>query len=231
MADRKLKGRISVEKVMDRLNESLRKYNEVTDTVLNQKVSATLDYDHLIEELDSAIKDVRLVAAVLSEEDIVIEDFEPFVKSLLKTEEAFLPILEGLARKANATGKYGWFTYRKDLKSHDELHREFQHFARRFGENIETAPGKSDMVSATAHILAVGADEVVIDTMEVPRDDYAKMKDENGIIYVMQGFEAGVPQYTILDKEMWKSVEASWIVPSEQREAQVAKMRADIFGE
>jgi hypothetical protein len=230
MADRKPKGQIAVEKVMNRLNESLKKYSEIADTVMNQKPFATLDYDYLIKELTAAIKDAKLVAAVLEKGSITINDFEPFVKSLLKVEEALLLIIEGLGRKAHATGSYGWFAYRKDKKNHDKLKQEFQYYARKFGDNIEAVPIEDNTVTATAHILAVGADEVVVQKMEIPKEDYNKFKDESDIIYVMQGFEAGVPQYTILEKEMWKSLEVSWVVTPEQRQARTDKMMADILG-
>ena len=208
------------EKVMDKLVEILADYNHVYDTITHQKPMQTLDYDELLEQLDSAITGVKIIEKVIVSEKIEIPDFEPFVNAIKNAAQAYKPMVMGLSDKANRTGKYGWFAYRKDLKHHDEARRLLTYRSQAFSNNIEHSPEKPEFIEATAHILDPLSDDVLVEKLEIPEDDYNKFKDKNGIVYAMRSYDNGEPSTVLLERKIWNSMQSVFVVTPEQKKQQ-----------
>ena len=104
-----------------------RDYLEVHHYILNSSMK-TKNYEESINKLTEIEREIRLQQTQL-EKHKKSSDFEFFNEHLrnigwmvsgLKT------VINGLSTKANNTGKYGFFQYRKDLKNLDETHKIFE---------------------------------------------------------------------------------------------------------
>lgn len=114
-------------------------YNEVVDTISQQKAFQTIDYDDMADKMARSIKGVYSVEAAVNkmiDKKIEVPDLLPFVVSLKNAAESYELVLLGLKSKAQNTGRYGFFAYRKDLKSFEEKRRILAIKQREFSKNI-----------------------------------------------------------------------------------------------
>lgn len=226
---KKNKEQILGEKVISKLGDILTLYNEVYDTVSNQKAFQTLDYDELIDKIETTVKGATVLRQVTEKKKIEIPDLQPLVIALGEAVEAYQPIIEGLAHKANRTGRYGWLAYRRDTKKHDAARRKMIIYSQLFARNIETAPDEPVFVEATAHVLSPLSDDVLVETMEIPEEDYQKFKDRAGAVYAMRAYENGEPKTMLLEKKMWQSMKSTFVRTAEQQQADLEKIKSSLF--
>ena len=215
---------------MDKLADILADYNYVYDTITQQQPMQALDYDSLLVKLDSSITGAKIIEKVLSSEKIEIPDFEPFVVSIKNAAQAYRPVVLGLSDKANRTGKYGWFTYRRDLKHHDQARKLLTYHSQAFSRNIEHIAEEPVFMEVTAHVLDPLSDNVLIEKLEIPEGDHQRFKDENGIVYAMRSYDDGNPSIALLEKKIWNSMQNVFVVSPENKRQQERRINEMING-
>ena len=212
-----------VNKVLEKLAHVLRDYNDVVDTVTQQKAFQTLDYDDLTDKMTRSIKGVHSVESAIhkmSDKKIEIPDLLPFVVALKNAAESYENILLGLKNKAQNTGKYGFFAYRKDLKDFEQKRRILAIRQREFSKNIttpsqESGKGNSTTDTITTKDAAVAFVEAFLKNLDPWREELirtlideeagGKLKDDvstaKGMLFYSFLTYWTLPVFNIFDKE------------------------------
>ncbi len=97
-------------------------YKSLVNSSLREK-----DYDLMLQrqsELVEAIAWIRETLENLSFADKSL--FESHISNTEAVNDAIMPMIIGLKAKAEATGKYGFFQYRKDSKHLDTAYDDFE---------------------------------------------------------------------------------------------------------
>lgn len=98
----------------------LRHLTELIESISKQHIGQRTDYEVVLAEfnrLEAAI--VQLNTLVKTRQDIG-EDLENMSLLQLHALQSYKLIAEGLARKANRSGKYSMRNYRRDMKSYED---------------------------------------------------------------------------------------------------------------
>ncbi len=122
------------------LNDYLTRYVRVHDYVFNQRPLQKVDHAELLAELENvgnSLEDLSdELAHYLDSSDYKLA--ANYTTALLNAIRQLTTIVSGLRRKAEHTGKYGFFEYRSDLKKYRELVATYK----AHGENLNSVAAK-----------------------------------------------------------------------------------------
>lgn len=114
------------------LNQALDNYLSVHDAIFKQRIGQASDYESLKEYLASARKDLHECRVYFSEATGISADQRDvilcYITCVERTLEDLTKIVSGLESVAMGMGSYGFFKYRRDLKTYREssrLHMEY----------------------------------------------------------------------------------------------------------
>jgi hypothetical protein len=206
-----------VGKVLEKLADVLRNYNEVVDTISQQKVNQTIDYDYLSDKMTHSIKSVHSIEAAIhkmADKKIDVPNLLPFVVALKNAAESYELVLSGLKSKAQNTGKYGFFAYRKDLKNFEEKRRILAIRQREFSKNISSSEQNEEQVETETNPKTISAQTVASGFAQSFLEDIDKRRDE--VIEILTSKESGGKLSVSEDKAramLFYSFFAFWTLP------------------
>jgi len=96
-----------------------------------------------------------------------------------------------------------------------------------FAKNITPNDGPR-FVEATAYIMDPLSDDVIVETIELPKEDYERLRDKEGNVYVSRSYDKGERQSVLIEEKLWKSLAAVMIRTPQQREADYKRQKEDI---
>ncbi len=204
-----------VGKVLEKLADVLRNYNEVVDTISQQKVNQTIDYDDLSDKMTHSIKGIHSIEAAIhkmADKKIEIPNLLPFAVALKSAAESYELVLLGLKNKAQNTGKYGFFAYRKDLKNFEEKRRILAIRQREFSKNISSSEQNEEQVETDSKTIS--AQTVAGGFAQSFLEDIDKRRDE--VIEILTSKEGGGKLSVSEDKAramLFYSFFAFWTLP------------------
>jgi hypothetical protein len=222
------KSNKEVEQALNILVEVIKKYNEIVETITQQKPFATLDYDDLQQQLNDNMLKASKLKDKLHEKKIELEYVDALLQSLIDASQSFARIIIGLGDKANRTGKYGWFRYRGDLKDHDKKRAIFLRNVNLFSSTIQEEPAEDRFIKVRAKLLDPMSDEPYEDEIEILESHYQDAKDESGYIYIIRSYEDGKPKDVTTSKEIWDNFARSFADTALQSKQSVDDIMRDL---
>lgn len=195
-----------VGKVLEKLADVLNDYNEVVDTISQQKAFQTINYDDLTDKLARSIKGVHSIEAAIhkmTSKKIEVPDLLPLVTALKNAAENYELILIGLKNKAQNTGKYGFFAYRKDLRSFEEKRRILAIRQREFSKNISSSKQSdkektSDSKNISVQTVADSFADVFLENIDDHREALIEVIVKNGKLKTTEDTAKAVLFYSFL---------------------------------
>ena len=116
--------------------ELFKEFEDIVTTITEQKPFATIDYKSLDRRLEEVFKDARDIEQEWKSNRVVLEHFDSLLSDFRESISAFGEVFDGLKIKAEAIGKYSWFSYRKDLKKFNTSYEKYQNSRMIFGATI-----------------------------------------------------------------------------------------------
>ncbi len=116
--------------------ELFKEFEDIVTTITKQKPFATIDYKSLDRRLEEVFKDARDIEQEWKSNRVVLEHFDSLLSDFRESISAFGEVFDGLKIKAEAIGKYSWFSYRKDLKKFNTSYEKYQNSRMIFGATI-----------------------------------------------------------------------------------------------
>lgn len=212
MASNKERGRTQktdtekiVRKILDKLVESMNCYSEVYDLITTRRNLKSLDHTNLLKKLDSTIENADLIIKIVEKRKIEIRHLTQLVHHIKFSAKALYPVVEGLERKAQQTGKYGWLTRRRDMRNHNYVRKRMQHYSTLFSNELQSEP---NYIEVMAYVVSSLSDKILVEQMSVPESDYNELGDGKGIVYVIRAYENDEPKDMIVGKKLWDSMKA-----------------------
>ena len=190
-----------VSQALELLIKVMAAYQDVYDEVTHQKPFATLDYDELSSRLNKNIVLAHKSQDKLTENDIQIDHASEVLRDVIDASQAYARIVDGLGAKANRTGKYGWLSYRGDIKIHDQKRKKYLISVGVFLASLQgDDTTDEESVDVTAHILDPKAHGVLTDELSIPSSDYVQSGDGKGNVYVIRSYDNGEQKSMLVEK-------------------------------
>ena len=198
--------------VLDDVITLMREFEDVVTTVTKQKPFQMLDYQDLYDRLEIIFKDARDIEQELKAKKVEINNFDTMLADFRIAIDKFGEMFDGLKAKADATGRYGWFQYRKDLNAFWEAYGAYQASRLIFGNNIKAQVNDPDeTVEVTTMVLDPKESEPIEEVHTYFKSDYEGMsKDKNGVVYIIRTYEEGQPKDISAPKKYWDEAKDAW---------------------
>jgi hypothetical protein len=115
-----LDGDADFKRLLDRLSETFSAYLSIDRQIFKQHLGQTTDYQSIIDHLGRVLASFDAIVVELDDytEDNDVVTTRAYVSRLQTAATILDAIIAGLARQANAQGKYGFFQYRRDTKAY-----------------------------------------------------------------------------------------------------------------